>query len=95
MLVLETTPDRDAILEAVDDGVRALQDAGLEPRFVLVGPEAYTHLRKAIGARFGRGAGYFEQYQFLPIVVDPFRGTAVCVVPAPREVAEGVRAERR
>lgn len=95
MLVLETTPDRDTILDAVDEGVRALQDAGLEPRYVLVGPEAYTHLRKAVGARYGRGAGYFEQYQFLSIVVDPFRGGAVCVVPAPREVAEGVRAERR
>jgi hypothetical protein len=95
MLVLETTPAPDAVLDAVDEGVRALQDAGLEPRFILVGPEAYTALRKAVGARFGRGAGYFEQYQFLPIVVDPFRGGAVCVVPTPREVAGGVRAERR
>lgn len=95
MLVLETTPDPAAVLDAVDDGVRALQDAGLEPRFILVGPDAYTALRKAIGARFGRGAGYFEQYQFLTIVVDPFRGGALSVVPAPREVAEGVRAERR
>jgi hypothetical protein len=94
VLVLETTPPRDAILDVIDEGVQALQDAGLEPRYVLVGPEAYAHLRKAIGARFGRGAGYFEQYQFLPIVVDPFRGGAVCVVPAPREAAE-VRGERR
>ena len=95
MLVIETTPAPDAILDVVDDGVRALQDAGLEPRFILVGPEAYRHLRKAIGSRFGRGAGYFEQYQFLTIVVDPLRGGAICVVPAPREVAEGVQAARR
>jgi hypothetical protein len=95
MLILDTTPAPDAVLDAVDDGVRALQDAGLEPRFILVGPEAYRSLRKVIGARFGRGAGYFEQYQFLTIVVDPLRGGAVCVVPSPREVAEEVQAERR
>lgn len=95
MLVLETTPTPGAVLDAVDEGVRALQDAGLEPRYVLVGPEAYAALCEAVAARFGRSAGFFEQYQFLPFVVDPFRGGAVCVVPAPREVAEGVSGERR
>ena len=95
MLVLETTPPPEALLDALDEGVRALQDAGLDPRYILVGPEAYAHLREAVAARFGRSAGYFEQYQFLAIVVDPFRGGAVCVVPAPREAAEGVTGERR
>ena len=73
----------------------ALQDAGGDPRFVLLGPDAYTHLREAIAARYGRSAGTFEQYQYLTLVVDPFRGDAICVAPAPREVAEGVRTERR
>lgn len=95
MLVLESSPSPDALLDFIDEGMRALQDAGLEPRFVLVGPEAYARLREAVAARYGRSAGFFEQYQYLTIVVDPFRGEAVCVVPVPREVAEAVRAERR
>ncbi len=93
MTVLESSPSQDHVLDFIDEGVRALQDAQLEPRFILVGPESYTDLREAISQRFGRSPGYFEQYQYLTIVVDPFRGDTVCVAPAPREVAEGIRGE--
>ncbi|NNF59213.1 MAG: hypothetical protein HKN04_13340 [Rhodothermaceae bacterium] len=95
MTVLETSTAPDTVLDFIDESVRALQDTGLEPRFILLGPEAYTYLREAIAARYGRSAGTFEQYQYLTLVVDPFRGDSVCVAPTPREVAEGVRAERR
>jgi hypothetical protein len=94
MTVLEAQPDADAILPFVDEQVRALRDAGGEPQSVLVGPEAYEVLQTAVAARFGRERAHLSQYQWLPVVVDPFRGGAVCVVPAPRDVAEGVRAER-
>ena len=94
MTVLEATPDADAILEFIDGGVRDLRDAGLEPHSILVGPEAFEALKTAIAARFGRERANVEQYQWLSVVVDPFRGGAVCVVPTPREVAAGVRPER-
>lgn len=93
MTVIESAPPQESILDFIDEGVRALQDAALEPRFILLGPESYAILRAAISQRFGRSPGFFEQYQYLTIVVDPFRGHTVCVAPVPREVAEGVRGE--
>ncbi|GAB5535351.1 MAG: hypothetical protein Rubg2KO_16000 [Rubricoccaceae bacterium] len=94
MTVLETTPTPDEILPAIDASVRALQESGLEPRFVVVGTDAYTALCTAIATQFGREPGHFEQYQWLTIVVDPFRAGEVAVLPVPRDVAGGVRAER-
>lgn len=94
MTVLEATPTAAEVLPFVDESVRALQESGLEPRFVVVGPAAYARLAEAIEARFGRVSGAVEQYQWLTVVVDPFRGDACTVLPTPREVAEGVRAER-
>ena len=93
MTVLESSPTQEHVLDFIDEGVRASQDAQLEPRFILLGPESYTNLREAISLRFGRSPGYFEQYQYLTIVVDPFRGDSVCVSPPPRDVAEGIRGE--
>lgn len=95
MTLLEFSPDPDEVLDVVDQGVRDLQEAGLEPRFIVLGPEAYDRLREAVAARFGRSAGYFEQYQYLTVVVDPGRADRLCVVPAPREVAGGLRLESR
>lgn len=94
MTVLEATPTADDILGFIDQQVRDLSEAGLEPRSILVGPEAYEALKDAVAARFGRDRANLEQYQWLGVVVDPFRGASVCVVPTPRDVAAGVRAER-
>lgn len=66
----------------------------MEPRFVVVGPDAYSRLCAAIARQFGREPGHFEQYQWLTIVVDPFRAGEVSVLPVAREVAAGVRTER-
>lgn len=94
MTVLEATPDADAILEFVDEQVRGLRDSGGEPQTILLGPDAYEALRTAVAERFGRERAHLSQYQWLSVVVDPFRGAGVCVLPVPRDVAEGVRAER-
>ena len=94
MTVLEASPSAPEILTFVDESVRALQESGLEPRFIVVGPVAYGRLAEAVRQRFGRASGAVEQYQWLTVVVDPFRADACAVLPTPREVADGVRAER-
>ncbi len=94
MTVLDTEPSSADLLTTVDQHVRDLQEAGGEPFAILVGPEAYESLKTAVAERFGRERADLEQYQWVPVVVDPFRGGRVCVVPAPRDVSAGVRAER-
>jgi hypothetical protein len=94
MTIIESAPSRDDILDFVHDSIRQLQDAGVEARYIVVGADAFETMRKAIGARFRRGAGTFETYQYLPIVLDPFRTDTVCVLPAPSECAKGVRTYR-
>lgn len=88
MTILEHAPTRDDLLTFIDDSIRHLREAGSEARFIVLGPAAYHLLRKAVGERFRRGAGSFETYQYLPIVVDPFRSDTVCVLPAPSACAE-------
>ena len=94
MTVLEYAPTDDEILDFVNQSIQQLQDGGTEARYLLVGTRAYHRLRKAIGRAFQRGAGQFETYQFIPIVVDPFREDEVCVLPASSEVGAGVSAHR-
>lgn len=94
MTVLESSPSPDEILPTIDVAVLSLQESGLDPRFIVVGTDAYKSLCAAIATRFGRDPGHFEQYQWLTIVVDPFRTGEVAVLPVPRDVASGVRTER-
>lgn len=94
MTVLDAAPDPADLLAVLDQQVRDLQDAGGEPHAILVGPDAYEALKTAVAERFGRERADLGQYQWLTVVVDPFRGGRVCVVPAPRDVSAGVRAER-
>ena len=91
MLLLESAPDADAILGWIDQSVRSLQEGGLEPRFIVVGPLAYERLREGVAARFGRENQHVEQVQWLTVVVDPARHDRVCVLPTPREAADGIR----
>ena len=65
-----------------------------KPVTLFVGKNVYEDLCKAIGKRFRRGAGQFETYQFVPIVLDPFRDDTVCVLPSPTECARGVQGYR-
>ena len=94
MTIIEYAPTHEDILEVVNDGIRQLREAGVEARYIVVGTEAYTVLRKAMGKRFQRGAGQFETYQFVPIVLDPFRSDTLCVLPGPSECAKGVQTYR-
>ena len=94
MTVTDAAPDPADLLATIDQQVRELQEAGAEPHAILVGPDAYAALKTSVAERFGREAADLQQYQWLSVVVDPFRGARVCVVPAPRDVAAGVRAER-
>lgn len=91
MTVTQTDATDPSILDFIDASVRELQEAGEEPRYILAGPEAYEALRHAIAERYGRSAGTFENYQWLSVVLDPYRGAAVCVLPTPRALVEGVR----
>lgn len=95
MIIIQTSAGPDDILDRIDSGVRDLQAEGKEPRYIIVGPQAYGALRQAMAMRYGRSEGTFESYQWLSIVVDPFRTDEICVVPVPAVVAEGVRAETR
>lgn len=95
MTILEATPTAADLLDFVDGQVRDLQDAGLEPRTILLGTDAYEALKDAVASRFGRQRANVEQYQWLSVVVDPFRSAEVCVLPTSAEVSAGVRAERR
>ena len=94
MTVTDAAPDPADLLAAIDQQVRELQEAGAEPHAILVGPDAYRTLTAAVAERFGRERADLSQYQWLTVTVDPFRADRVCVVPVPREVAAGVRAER-
>lgn len=94
MTILECAATREDILSFINDSIRQLREAGVEARYIVVGVDAYHHLRKAMGEHFQRGAGRFETYQYLPIVLDPFRTDTVCVLPSPAECAKGVKTYR-
>ena len=91
MTVIEYAPSQDEILDFVNDSIRNLQEAGAEPKYILVGKEAFESLRQAMGERFRREAGTFETYQFIPIVMDPLRDKSLVVLPAPAECAKGLQ----
>ena len=94
MTVLDAAPAPADLLATIDQHVRDLQEAGGEPTAILVGPQAYETLKTAVAERFGRERADLAQYQWVPVVVDPFRADRVCVVPAARDVSAGVRTER-
>ena len=94
MTVIEYAPDASDILDFVDQSLRNLQEAAIEPKYILAGPAAYKLLRKSIGQRFRRGAGEFETYQFIPIVLDPARDDTLLVLPSPAECEKGVQLVR-
>ena len=90
MTVIEYAPSEDEILDFINDSIRQMQEAGVEPKCILLGPAAYTLMQQAMSKRFNRDAGAFETYQFFPIIVDPLRKDTVCVLPAPARCVEEV-----
>lgn len=91
MIVSQYESTREDVLNIVDQSIRQLGDDGQEAKYIVAGTEAYRMLRKAIGERFQRGAGSFESYQYIPIVLDPFRTTEICVLPAPSVLQDGTQ----
>ena len=91
MTIIEYVPDESQILDLINESIKNLQEAGIEPKYILVGPAAYKKMTAAISKRLNRTQGNFETYQFFPIVVDPFRNDSLCVIPGPGECSEGVR----
>ena len=85
MTIIEYAPEETQILDFINDGIRNLQEGGIEPKYILVGPQSYETLIKAMSDRFKRREGKFETYQFIPIVLDPNRADTVCVLPGPSE----------
>lgn len=94
MTIIEYAPAKEEILDFINDSIRQLQEANIEPKYILLGGEAYNRMRQAMGDRFKREAGVFETYQFFPIVVDPLRKDSVCVLPAPAACLEDVQIHR-
>ncbi len=94
MTVIEYAPTEEEILDFVNDSIRQMQEAAFEPKYSLLGPEAYTSMQQAMGKRFNRDAGTFETYQFFPIVVDPLRKDTVCVLPAPAHCVNDISVQR-
>lgn len=83
MTIPEYAPPPEALLDFLNSSIRQLSDAGEEARFILMGPDAYDAFRKVLAASLKRGKGDFETYQYIPVVVDPFRNDQICVVPKP------------
>ena len=94
MTITEYAPSQDDILDYINSSIQQLRETGAEAKTIVVGPQAYEVMRKAMAERFRRSEGAFETYQYLPIVVDPFRTDTVTVLPAASACADGVRAVR-
>ena len=90
MTIIEAHPSSDEILDFIDSQIQQQRLDGIESRYIVVGRQAYDRLCRAISVREKRGKGRFETYNFIPVVLDPFRTESVCVVPAPAEIAAGV-----
>ncbi len=91
MTILEYNPGREEILDYINDRIREMRSADVEPKYILTGPDAYNLLREAMGDRFNRTPGAFETYDYIPIVVDPSRTDSVCILPSPSECAKGAK----
>jgi hypothetical protein len=99
MTIIEYAPEPGAapgktVLDLLDLALEQCASGQTEAKYIVVGTETYGLLREAMGERFGRGAGEFETYQYLPIVLDPFRERALCVLPAPAALADGAQTIR-
>ncbi len=94
MTILEHCPKDNTVLDFIDLSIRQLSESDVDARYIVVGTQAYERLRLEISERFSREPGFFEHYQHVPVVLDPFRKDEVCVVPSPRICSQGVNAVR-
>lgn len=92
MTILQYAPSQEDILDFIDQSIQQLVGAGSEARYVVMGPDAFALFRQAVAARLHRKPRDFGTYNYLPVIVDPFRADRVCVLPEPREMKGGVQA---
>jgi hypothetical protein len=90
MTIIEHRPTAAEILDFVDDSIRQISESGARPGFIVVGPAAYPLVARAISVRFRRGAGVFETYANIPIVIDPSRTDQVVVLPGVPDAVGGM-----
>lgn len=90
MTILEYSPAQAEILDFINDAIAQIQAEGATAKYVVMGTTAYEHFRQALAVRLHRKPKDFEIYNYLPIVLDPFRTEQVCVLPGPGECRKGV-----
>ena len=90
MTILQYTPSQDEILDFIDQGIQQLVASDSEARYVVMGPDAFAHFRQAVAAKLSRKPKDFGTYNYISVIVDPFRDGEICVLPEPREIAGGV-----
>jgi len=91
MTVIEHTPAEEEIIDFLDQSIRQISETDSEARFILMGQGAYARFRTAMARKLKRSAGKFETYQYVTVVVDPFRDNEVCVVPSAADAADGLK----
>lgn len=84
-------PSEADVLRCIDHSIQSLRADEVEPRFIVLGPLAYTRLQHAMATRFKRPVGTWETYQGIAIVMDPARTDEVVVLPGPTETARGAQ----
>lgn len=91
MTIIEHTPSEEDLLDFLDQSIHQISETDAEARFILMGQAAYARFRTAMARKLKRSAGKFETYQYITVVVDPFRDDEVCVVPSAADAADGLK----
>lgn len=94
MVIVSYSPSADNVLDCVEDGIRSLTDSDVTPSYIVCGSIAYDILCDAIAERLRHDRKNVETYNHIPVLIDPFRTTELCVLPAPRDVRDGVETVR-
>lgn len=92
MVILQHAPSGDDLLDFIDRSVRMHAESGVDARFVVLGKTAFERFREAVARRYGREERDFGTYQYLTVILDPFRTDECCVLPEPRSLTGGCEA---
>ncbi|MCB0719841.1 MAG: hypothetical protein KDD65_15450 [Bacteroidetes bacterium] len=91
MVIVEYRPNKEEIIDFIDQSIASLSEAGIPAHSILLGPASYSVLQEALARALHRDEGTFQTYNYLPLVVDPIREDRICVLPSPAECAAGVQ----
>lgn len=90
MVIVEHAPKQEEIIQFVDHSIALLSESGHPAHAILLGPEAYRTFQEAMADMLHRDEGTFMTYNYLPLVVDPTRGSRICVLASPAECSGAV-----